>query len=199
MLDARIFLKLLQLDLRLHPPGAPITKIWLGMEPVRPRVAQNGLFLPASPEPERLELTLARVTQVVGGEEKVGSPQLLDTHAPGAFRMQHFSPPAPDGSRHDISPQELVAALRIFRPPLQVAAVLHAGNPVRVMCARKRELSGEIIWSAGPWRSCGDWWKQDSWARDEWDIAVQNENSIVLYRMYRDLTSGRWYLEGTYD
>src|SRR5579872_462638 len=199
MLDARIFLKLLQLDLRLHPPGAPITKIWLGMEPVRPRVAQNGLFLPASPEPERLELTLARVTQVVGGEEKVGSPQLLDTHAPGAFRMQHFSPPAPDGSRHDTSHQELVAALRIFRPPLQVAAVLHAGNPVRVTCARKRELSGEIIWSAGPWRSCGDWWKQDSWARDEWDVAVQSETSVVLYRMYRDLTSGRWYLEGTYD
>ncbi|HZU44318.1 MAG TPA: DNA polymerase Y family protein [Terriglobales bacterium] len=199
MLDARIFLKLLQLDLRLHPPGAPITRIWLGMEPVRPRVAQNGLFLPVSPEPERLELTLARVTQVVGGEEKVGSPQLLDTHAPGAFRMQHFTPPPPDGSRHDTSHNELVAALRIFRPPLQVSAVLHAGNPVRVMCAKKRELSGEIIWSAGPWRSCGDWWKQDSWARDEWDIAVQNENSVVLYRMYRDLTSGRWYLEGTYD
>ena len=199
MLDARIFLKLLQLDLRLHPPGAPITKIWLGMEPVRPRVAQNGFFVPASPEPERLELTLARVTQVVGGEEKVGSPQLLDTHAPGAFRMQHFSPPPPDGSRHDTSREELIAALRIFRPPLQVVAVLHAGNPVRVTCAKKREVGGEIIWSAGPWRSCGDWWKQDSWARDEWDIAVQNENAVVLYRMYRDLTSGRWYLEGTYD
>jgi nucleotidyltransferase/DNA polymerase involved in DNA repair len=199
MLDSRIFLKLLQLDLRLHPPGAPITKIWLGMEPVRPRTAQNDLFLPVSPEPERLELTLARVTQVVGSEEKVGSPELLDTHAPGAFRMQHFAPPPPDGSRHDTSHQELVAALRIFRPPLQVVAVLHAGNPVRVTCAKKREMSGEIIWSAGPWRSCGDWWKQDSWARDEWDIAVQNENSVVLYRMYRDLTSGRWYLEGTYD
>ena len=199
MLDARIFLKLLQLDLRLHPPGAPITKIWLGMEPVRPRVAQNGFFVPASPEPERLELTLARVTQVVGGEEKVGSPQLLDTHAPGAFRMQHFAPPAPDGSRPDTSHQELVAALRMFRPPVQISAVLHAGNPVRVTCAKKRELGGEIIWSAGPWRSCGDWWKQDSWARDEWDIAVQNETAVVLYRMYRDLTSGRWYLEGTYD
>src|SRR5581483_7828878 len=75
MLDARIFLKLLQLDLRLHPPGAPITKIWLGMQPVRPRGSQIGLFLPVSPEPERLELTLARVTHVVGSEEKVGSPK----------------------------------------------------------------------------------------------------------------------------
>src|SRR5215469_9853149 len=32
MLDAKIFLKLLQLDLRAHPPGAPITKIWLTAE-----------------------------------------------------------------------------------------------------------------------------------------------------------------------
>lgn len=199
MLDARIFLKLLQLDLRLHPPGAPIAKIWLGMEPVRPRVAQNGLFLPVSPEPERLELTLARVTQVVGGEEKVGSPKLLDTHAPNAFRMEHFAPALPDGRPRDTAHHELVAALRIFRPSLQVSVVLHGGNPVRVNCARKREINGEIIWSAGPWRSCGDWWKQDSWARDEWDIAVQNESSVVLYRMYRDLTTGRWFLEGTYD
>jgi protein ImuB len=198
MLDARIFLKLLQLDLRLHPPGAPITKIFLGMEPVRPRVAQNGLFLPVSPEPERLELTLARVTQVVGGEEKVGSPKLLDTYAPNAFRMEHFTPSPPNGRPRNAAHHELVAALRIFRPSLQVSVVLHGGNPMRLTCAKKRDVSGEVIWAAGPWRSCGDWWKQDSWARDEWDIAVQNEN-IVLYRMYRDLTTGRWYLEGTYD
>ena len=44
MLDAHIFLKLLQLDLRAHPPGAPILKIYLSMEPARPRAAQAGLF-----------------------------------------------------------------------------------------------------------------------------------------------------------
>ncbi len=85
LLDANIFLKLLQLDLKAHPPGAPVTKVLLRIEPAKPRPAQNGLFLPASPEPEKLELTLARIAGVVG-EGRAGSPQLLDTHRPQAFR-----------------------------------------------------------------------------------------------------------------
>src|SRR5581483_3459583 len=89
MLDARVFLKLLQLDLQAHPPGAPIVKIHLSAEPARLRSAQGGLFLPPSPEPEKLELTLARIAGIVG-EQKVGALELLDTHHPGGFRMRRF-------------------------------------------------------------------------------------------------------------
>ncbi|MGB2606266.1 MAG: DNA polymerase Y family protein, partial [Candidatus Sulfotelmatobacter sp.] len=39
MLDTKLFLKLLQLDLNAHPPGAPIIKIHLAAEPARPRSA----------------------------------------------------------------------------------------------------------------------------------------------------------------
>ena len=49
LLDAKVFLKLLQLDLNANPPGAPIVKIHLSAEPVRPRAAQGGLFLPPIP------------------------------------------------------------------------------------------------------------------------------------------------------
>src|SRR5580698_320901 len=91
LLDPKTFLKLLQLDLKAHPPGAPIVKIHLAAEPVRPRAAQSGLFLPPSPEPEKLELTLARIAGIVG-EDKVGSLQLLDTHRPEGFLMRHFAP-----------------------------------------------------------------------------------------------------------
>ena len=41
-------------------------KIHLSAEPARPRSAQAGLFLPPSPEPEKLELTLARIAGIVG-------------------------------------------------------------------------------------------------------------------------------------
>src|SRR6202795_196991 len=94
MLDAKVFLKLLQLDLNAHPPGAPIVKICLSAEPVRPRAAQSGLFLPPSPEPEKLELTLARITGIVG-EGSVGSLEILDKHHPHGFRMRRFSPTEP--------------------------------------------------------------------------------------------------------
>src|SRR5437016_5130467 len=52
LLNEKIFFNLLHLDLTAHPPGAPTATIHLSAEPVRPRAAQNGLFLPPSPEPK---------------------------------------------------------------------------------------------------------------------------------------------------
>jgi protein ImuB len=232
LLDSRTFLKLLQLDLKAHPPGAPIVKIQLAAEPVRPRAAQNGLFLPPSPEPEKLELTLARIAGIVG-EDKVGSLELLDTHRPEGFRMQRFAPKPFSPQRHrdtekdnshfsihmsswnssvsepalsvaegclrGDSSDDLVTALRIFRPPVDVVVTLQDGKPAHITCSKNKGMQGEILWAAGPWRSSGDWWGQDGWARDEWDIAVQGETGIALYRLVRDRLGGRWFVEGTYD
>jgi protein ImuB len=64
---------------------------------------------------------------------------------------------------------------------------------------------------AGPWRTTGDWWCGDRWARDEWDVAVESnigsangyelrrQSLQVLYRIYRDLQNGTWFVEGVYD
>jgi protein ImuB len=208
MLDARIFLKLLQLDLNAHPPGAPIVKVRLAAEPVRPRHAQSGLFVPVSPEPEKLELTLARISNLVG-QDKVGSLKLLDTHRPEAFRIQHFAPSVADDkkakspdanvTRSDAATVPPVTALRMFRPPLRASVTMSKGRPVYVACPKRKEVQGEITWTAGPWRSSGDWWQQEGWAREEWDIAVQSVAGIALYRLVRDLLQGRWFVEGTYD
>ena len=197
LLEANIFLKLLQLDLKAHPPGAPVVKIRLRIEPAKPRPAQNGLFLPASPEPEKLELTLARIAGVVG-EGRAGSPQLLDTHRPQAFEIHHFTPSAPkNGNCH--TPKDLVTALRIFRPPLSVTVTYQDGRPSRILSNKRNQIAGEVLWAAGPWRSSGDWWEQDSWVHDEWDIALQEKSGIALYRLVHDLMGGQWLLEGSYD
>ncbi len=91
--DARIFLKLLHLELAAHPPPAAVRRVTLTAEPAKPRVAQNGLFLPQAPQPEKLELVLARLA--AAGAENAGPPQLLDTHRPGAFCMTRFAPDSP--------------------------------------------------------------------------------------------------------
>ena len=204
LLDSQVFLKLLQLDLKAHPPGAPIVKIHLAMEPVRPRAAQGGLFLPPTPEPEKLELTLARIAGIVG-EGKTGSVELLDTHRPEGFRMQRFAPSEPQGQKSR-SPQQtekgrgLVTALRLFRPALRATVTLRDGKPVHITCSRRKQVpEGEILWTAGPWRASGDWWEHQGWARDEWDIAVQGEAGVAMYRLVRDLLKGEWVVEGTYD
>ena len=211
MLDPKLFLKLLQLDLNAHPPGAPIIKIHLAAEPARPRSAQGGLFLPPSPEPEKLELTLARIAGMVG-EGRVGSLELFDTYRAEGFRMKRFVPGAdqdrPDPDRTDpgtnrkkaaVEEKSAVAALRRFRPPLRATVTLENGELVRVVCAKKKEVQGSVLWKAGPWRSSGDWWEREAWARDEWDIALQTADEASLYRLVHDLLGGGWFVEGSYD
>src|SRR5580704_10536674 len=89
MMDAQVFLKLLQLDLDARPPQAPVERIRLDLKPVEPRTTQHGLFLPASPEPEKLEITLARIRALVGAAN-LGTPELVDTHRPDSFRLTHL-------------------------------------------------------------------------------------------------------------
>jgi len=203
MLDAKVFLKLLQLDLNAHPPGAPIMKIHLSAEPARPRSAQGGLFLPPAPEPEKLELTLARIAGIVG-ENRVGALELLDTHHPEGFRMRRFvaevARKIPQKQTPDASEaQAAITALRRYRPPLGVKVFLENGQPSRLNCPRKKEVQGEVLWKAGPWRSSGDWWERDAWSHDEWDLAVRNGEAISFYRLVHDLLGGGWFIEGTYD
>jgi len=202
MLDAKVFLKLLQLDLNAHPPGAPIVKIHLSAEPARPRSAQGGLFLPPSPEPEKLELTLARIAGIVG-EQKVGAVELLDTHHPEGFRMRRFvaevARKAPQKRTPDAAEaQAAVTALRRFRPPLRTNVTLENGQPTYLICRRK-DVRGEVLWKAGPWRFSGDWWEREAWSRDEWDLALRNGEAVAFYRLVHDLLGGGWFVEGTYD
>ncbi len=202
MLDAKVFLKLLQLDLNAHPPGAPIMKIHLAAEPARPRSAQGGLFLPPSPEPEKLELTLARIAGIVG-EHKVGALELLDTHHPEGFRMRRFVAEVARKIPHKKTPdtieaQSAVTALRRFRPPLRANVTLESGQPVYLVCRRK-DVQGDVLWKAGPWRFSGDWWEREAWSRDEWDLALRNGEAVSFYRLVHDLLGGGWFVEGTYD
>ena len=96
--DPRLLLKLWLLDLEAHPPSAPVLKVAITAEPTWPRVAQGDLFLPRAPDPQKLELTLARLRGMVG-EGKAGSPELLDTHRPDAFRMNPFEIREPVAAR----------------------------------------------------------------------------------------------------
>src|SRR5208282_4289269 len=225
MLDAKVFLKLLQLDLQAHPPGAPIVKIHLSADRARPRALQSGLFQPVFPEPEKLELTLARITGIVG-EGSVGSVELLDTYREGAFALRHFAPMEPASKLEENAKGKMsaVIALRLFRPPLGASVTLREAKPVRMRCLEREDIAGEIVWTAGPWRSSGDWSEQEGWSREEWDIAVPAESScqlpvpscqsnerepttgnrqpatgLVLYRLVQDKLSGNWFVEGMYD
>lgn len=188
MLNAKVLLKLLQLEINARPPEAPVERVYLELMPAEPRTAQHGLFLPVSPEPEKLEITLARIRGLVGAEN-VGAPELLDTHRPDAFRMTQLAH-SKDGAP---SPRPKLA-FRRFRPPRPASVWCSPqGHPVRVF---SRGMGGLVLAYAGPWRSTGNWWTPDAWSRQEWDIEIAK---VGLFRLSRDCVQDRWLLDGNYD
>ena len=183
MRDSKMLLKLLRLQLQADPPPGAIVKITLGADPARPRSTQHGLFVPNSPDPEKLELTVARLAKLVGNAN-IGSPELTDTHRPGEFRMNKFfaqpnetrargragkkSAAGSDGGAAAV--RRPATGCRIFRPRLAARVELREGRPVKIFF---RGLYGRVITASGPWKISGDWWREDAWQQEEWDLEIQ--------------------------
>ena len=209
MRNPKTLLRLLLFEIEREPPQAPIIAVAITAEPIKPQASQTGLFIPLAPEPERLEITLARLAKLVGSPN-VGSPELLDTHRPDAFQMKRFSLPTSRKKSHSnpqsaIGNRQCVMGFRIFRPPWRADVRTREGKPMRIEAASgdtRARVRGEIMCTSGPWRGSGEWWRKDVWARDEWDVAVvdpKSEEGEVLCRIYRDLTTEQWFVAGIYD
>jgi len=207
MHNPKTLLRLLLFEIEAQPPQAAVICVTIIAEPVKPRVAQTGLFIPLAPEPEKLEVTLARLAKLVGAD-KVGSPESLDTHRPDAFRMKRFSISTQNKSRRNRQPvdnRQCVMGFRVFRPPWRAEVITKQGLPTRINAFDAKSsclVRGKVICASGPWRTSGDWWRPDVWVREEWDIAVADsipKQSDVLCRIYRDLQSEDWFVEGIYD
>jgi protein ImuB len=207
MRDHKVFLKLLLLDTEMHPPQAPVRSVAIACEPVKPRVLQNGLFVPLAPAPDKLELTLARLAKLVG-EQNIGSPALLDTHRPDAFSMKRFTLQTNADvrkrrkamKRQSRIDHEPCLGFRTFRPPLRAIVEVDQGSPAQISAwSKQRSVYGKVVGVAGPWRTTGDWWRDDHWARDEWDVMLERQGQRSLYRIYRELETEHWFVEGNYD
>ncbi len=193
--DSRILLKLLQLDLDAHRPPRPVIGVTLTAEPAQPRRIQNGLFVPLAPEPEKLELTLARIGTIVGND-RIGSPRLLDTHRPDRFRIQHFTLPTRSKAKRLSTHPSASMALRIFRPPLEATVEKLGGQLSRIFFSGK---SGKVTTARGPWNTSGEWWREDPWNREEWDVEVQSGHDRTLYRIFQDQQTHQWFVDAAYD
>jgi protein ImuB len=161
---------------------------------------QNGLFVPLAPAPDKLELTLARLAKLVG-EENIGSPALLDTHRPDAFSMKRFTLNTKAAKNRQLAiVNRQYLGFRIFRPPLRAVVQAEQGWPTQISAwGKQRSVYGKVVSLAGPWRTTGDWWRGDRWARDEWDVMLEHSGQQAVYRIYRELKTEAWFVEGNYD
>jgi protein ImuB len=220
MRDSKMLLKLLRLQLQSDPPNAPIQKVALAAEPAAPRATQGGLFLPSYPDPEKLELTIARLANLLG-DSNIGSPELVDTHRPGAFRIRRFAPPG-DTAACEIYAETAhsehrrhAIGFRIFRPAPPVRVELLNKRPARVFF---QGMWGNVAAASGPWRTSGDWWQEDAWKQEEWDLEIIFEPASDssyrfqkskegphraqrrgVYCLFLDSIRKSWFVRGTYD
>ena len=145
---------------------------------------------------------------------------MVDTHRPDAFRVKRFALKGRNNQKRrkgrevtnpqsEIRNPKFFLGFRVFRPPLRAIVQADRGYPTQINAwGTSRSVYGKIVRVAGPWRTSGDWWRTDRWARDEWDVSVESRSERgghtdlplqILYRIYRELRSGTWFVEGVYD
>lgn len=206
--DAKTLVTLARLDLSAHPPGEPVEGMRVTLHASPRRVAQFSLFEPVQPSPEKLDVTLARLNNLVG-EGRAGTPTLPDSHRDDACVLKPFLPAAAPGagkprrrtsssSSSPVAPTQekpfaLRMALRCLRPAPEAEVRIERAVPVHV--AARGLCNGAVARHAGPWRSGGEWWTEAEWDFEEWDVAV----GAQLFRIRCELPRIQWRIAGIYD
>ncbi len=157
--------------------------------PVRP--VQLGLFDPPGPAPERLALTLTKLTALVGSD-RVGAPVAPDTHRPYAVAVATFDPPRSPREGAPRTESVPLMALHVYRPPRDAEVLVEQG---RIAQMRAGEVRGEVRACGGPWRVDGQWWG-DPFDHEGWDVELDDGG---IYLVGFDRAAGVWRLDGVYE
>jgi protein ImuB len=215
--EVRSLLTLLLLDLEKSPPSEGVEAVQLSAQARAPRPAQTDMFLPPAPTPERLQTTLARLAALCGPDH-VGTLLPANSHRPDATERVDFAPP-PAGANPSMPERDGLAVnqivLRAIRPAQEVEVMCSRGMPEFI---RGQQICARVVSIAGPWRRQGEWWKtaldsengrtngiaaaplqcgqSGGFAHDYYEMALDDGG---VYRVYRDLRSDRWFVDGIYD
>ncbi len=212
--DARTLLTLVRLELEARAPGAAVAAFLFVATPARTRPEQATLFGPPALSPERLATTLARLFALLG-PGRVGSPRPVDGHRPERFTLVPFAPPAapllrraPAATPSQAPEGKGLLAVRTLRPPIELEVLVEPRAadrepaPTHVQSTRSESqekrpaIAGAVRVAAGPWRLEDGWWSDAPAAREYWDVEL---DAAGLFRIYRDVATGRWSADGVYD
>ncbi len=118
------------------------------------------------------------------------------TPADSVARTTDHGPPATSlvspatGHRPPATPHPV---LKAFRPPRAARVDAVNGRPVVVWVDT---LGGIVVGWAGPYRFVGDWWGDEPFAREDFDVATTDGS---LLRVHFDRLERRWFADGFYD
>ncbi len=188
--ELELLFGMLQTHLEDFSAKSPVVALSLDARTTRPGKHQFQLFESSFRDPNRFADTLARLEALLGSEN-VGTPELLPTHRSDAFQMRNAEcqmrnepPQAGFCVSHGLP-------LRRFRPPQPVAVQLDQAKRPHGIAGPT--IRGAIVRSHGPWLSSGDWWDRFFWARQDWDVQLENGGLFRLFREHEE-----WRLDGVY-
>ena len=193
--DRQLWIKVLHLDLEAHPPSAAILGVTLAAEPGTINKTQLGLFSPQLPEPTRLDITLARIRAIVG-DPHVGRPVLKDSHHPDSFRVEPFllSSLRPPTQKQGTDTQ---SGVRRLRPPQSLAVTLSGDKPASIVFQNKYY---SVEQAYGPWQCASEWWSENNWSLEEWDIvAAAADGTMLSGCVEHDRMRELWHMVALYD
>jgi protein ImuB len=193
-LEVTVLTSLARLAVEKNPPDEPVEQMRIIATPGSVETAQLDLFLPPLPAPAELAVTIARL-EALCEPEKVGMPGCKDSHRLDEAHVKTFAirPPDTPTPRGSPSLPRPTVALRALRPPWVVQVWESDGLPV---CVELSKHPLQILKRAGPWRLFGEWWGENRFARDYFDIELSDGG---LYRIYRNLQDESWFVDGIYD
>jgi hypothetical protein len=97
----------------------------------------------------------------------------------------------------------------VIRPAVTASVEINEERPVRICFSG---MQGDVVAASGPWRSSGEWWQEDGWDQDEWDLAIRfgvsgglGEKGVSpwpqygVFRIYYDAPRRNWFVQGFYD
>jgi protein ImuB len=198
---------LVRLNLEGRPPGAPVLSLSLRAESTSARAVQFSFTGAGRSSPEKVASALARLQRFFP-EDRIGSPRLLDTHTPDQFELRPYDPVSGAKAKRakaepEPKPRPPASALRAIRPPAHARVrVDMAGAPVSLQVQdndRFLNVRGRVQASAGPYHLSTQWWNEEAFAREEWDVEIASEGAIAAYQIFRDPRNDTWYLAAEID
>jgi protein ImuB len=188
--DVEVLFRMLSTHLEQLTAESPIVKVELEAIATPQQRSQFDLFSSRLRDPNQFYETLARLEALLGAE-RVGSPVLIDSHRPDAFRIEvpHFDAQMDytAGAGEELA---LGLPLQRFRPPVETQVEMHDGLPDYV---RSPIVNGKVKAVRGPWLNSGEWWTAEAWERVEWDVQL----GPGIYRLVQE--PGSSALEGRYE
>lgn len=186
-IERPFWLKLITLRISADPPEAAIRSLRAEAHFTPPRPDQKGLYAVSRPTPESLQLTLAKLKKLVGGEN-VGTPRLVDQRVERPFELDAAGIPL--GVENSSPPERAVIAFTYYEPPIAADVLVREG---RLVYLSTRHFRGRVAEYSGVWRGNSRWWDRP-WRTQEWDVEIENGG---LYRLAK--AGKEWFVIGEYD